>query len=230
MRGLRNCVCHNLRSYPLVQQMRRMREAGDMGEILFVQGSYAQDWLLYDTDWNWRIDSKVGGVSRCMADIGSHWFDMAEYVTGLQVSSLCADLQTFHTTRKEPKQAIETFANKLLGPEDYVARPVDTEDFGAVIFQMGTRARGSLVASQVSAGRKNRLSYGHPSLATRLTGRRWLRKHLDDQVRPPHLPMVEAVRDGKLVIPIGSKLPLSQAVEAQTVAEKGGIGKVLPLA
>jgi hypothetical protein len=65
---------------------------------------------------------------------------------------------------------------------------------------------------------------------TRLTGRRWLRKHSDDQVRPPHLPMVEAVRDAKLVIPIGSKLPLIQAAEAQTAAEKGGIGKVLPLA
>jgi predicted dehydrogenase len=156
--GLRNCVCHNLRYYPMVQQMRRMREAGDLGEILVVQGTYSQDWLLYDTDWNWRIDSKVGGVSRCMADIGSHWFDMMEHVTGLRVSSLCADLQTFHATRREPKHAIETFANKLLGPEDYIARPVDTEDFGAVIFQMGARARGSVVASQVSAGRKNRLS------------------------------------------------------------------------
>ena len=156
--GLRNCVCHNLRFYPMVQQIRRMRESGDLGEILFVQGAYAQDWLLYDTDWNWRIDSKVGGVSRCMADIGSHWFDMAEHVTGLRVSWLCADLQIFHDTRKEPKNAIETYANKLLGPEDYIPRPVDTEDYGAVIFQMGARARGSVVASQVSAGRKNRLS------------------------------------------------------------------------
>ncbi len=156
--GLRNCVCHNLRYYPMVQQMRCMREAGDLGDILIVQGTYSQDWLLYDTDWNWRIDSKVGGKSRCMADIGSHWFDMAEHITGLRVSSLCADLQTFHTTRKEPKHAIETFANKMLGPEDYIERPVDTEDFGTAIFRMGARTRGSMVASQVSAGRKNRLS------------------------------------------------------------------------
>jgi predicted dehydrogenase len=157
-KGARNCVCHNLRYYPMVQQLRRMREAGELGEILSVQGAYSQDWLLYDTDWNWRIDSKVGGPSRAMADIGSHWFDMAEHVTGLRVSSLCADLQTFHTTRKEPKHAIETFANKLLGPEDYIARPVDTEDYGAVIFHMGERTRGSVVASQAAAGRKNRLS------------------------------------------------------------------------
>jgi len=156
--GVRNCVCHNLRYYPMVQQMRRLREAGDLGEILVVQGTYSQDWLLYDTDWNWRVDSKAGGPSRCMADIGSHWFDMAEHITGLRVTSLCADLQTFHATRKQPKHSVETFANKLLGPEDYVETPVDTEDFGAVIFRMGNRTRGCVTASQVSAGRKNRLS------------------------------------------------------------------------
>jgi predicted dehydrogenase len=167
-KGVRNCVCHNLRYYPMVQQLRRMREAGELGEILSLQGAYSQDWLLYDTDWNWRIDAKVGGPSRAMADIGSHWFDMAEHVTGLRVSSLCADLQTFHTTRKEPKHAIETFANKLLGPEDYIERPVDTEDYGAVVFHMGERTRGSVVASQAAAGRKNRLSievYGTKSSA-----------------------------------------------------------------
>ncbi len=156
--GLRNCTCHNLRYYPMVQQMRRMREAGDLGEILVVQGTYSQDWLLYDTDWNWRVETGAGGPSRCMADIGSHFFDMAEHVTGLRVTSLCADLQTFHTTRKQPKHSVETFANKLLGPEDYIPTPVDTEDFGAVIFRMGSRTRGSVTASQVSAGRKNRLS------------------------------------------------------------------------
>src|SRR6202789_2613352 len=157
-KGLRNCVCHNLRYYPMVQQMRAMREAGDLGEILVVQGTYSQDWLLYDTDWNWRVETKAGGPSRCMADIGSHWFDMAEHVTGLRVKSLCADLQTFHPTRKQPKHSVETFANKLLGPEDYIETPVDTEDFGAVIFHMGARTRGSVTASQVSAGRKNRFN------------------------------------------------------------------------
>lgn len=153
--GLRNCVCHNLRYYPMVQQMRQLREAGELGEILVVQGTYSQDWLLYDTDWNWRADSKVSGPSRCMADIGSHWFDLAEHLTGLRVTSLCADLQTFHRTRKRPKHSVETFANKLMGPEDYIETPVDTEDFGSVIFRMGTRTRGCMSASQVSAGRKN---------------------------------------------------------------------------
>jgi len=152
-KGLRNCTCHNLRYYPMVQHMRRMREDGDLGEILIVQGTYSQDWLLYDTDWNWRIDSKVSGPSRALADIGSHWCDMAEHVTGQRITSLCADLQTFHKQR-------------------------DTEDFGAVMFRMGDQARGAFTASQVSAGRKNRLSieiYGTKS------GVAW------DQERPDEL-------------------------------------------
>jgi predicted dehydrogenase len=156
--GVRNCVCHNLRYYPMVQQMRRMREGGDLGEILVVQGTYSQDWLLYDTDWNWRVEAKAAGASRCMGDIGSHYFDMAEHVSGLRVTSLCADLQTFHRTRKKPKHSVETFANKLAGPDDYEEIQVETEDFGAVVFRMGSHTRGAMTASQISAGRKNRFS------------------------------------------------------------------------
>jgi predicted dehydrogenase len=156
--GSRNCVCHNLRYYPMVQQMRQLRETGELGEILVVQGTYSQDWLLYETDWNWRVSSKDGGPSRCMADIGSHWFDMAEHVTGLRVSSLCADIQTFHKTRKQPRGPVETFANTRAGAEETVETPIDTEDCGTVIFRLGERARGAMTASQVSAGRKNRLS------------------------------------------------------------------------
>jgi predicted dehydrogenase len=156
--GRRNCLCHNLRYYPVVQQMRRLCEAGELGEILIVQGTYSQDWLAEDTDWNWRVLSSVGGPSRCMADIGSHWFDMAEHVTGRRVSALCTDLHTFHKTRKRPKASVETFAGKLLRPEDYEVVPIDTEDFGAVIFRMGEQTLGSMTASQVSRGRKNRLN------------------------------------------------------------------------
>jgi len=156
--GLRNCTNHNLRYYPMVQQMRRMREAGELGDILVVQGTYSQDWLLYDTDWNWRVDAAENGPSRCMADIGSHFCDMAEHVTGLRITALCADLQTFHKTRKRPKGPIETFAGKTLTPDDYIETPIATEDFGAVVFRMGDRTRGAFTASQVSAGCKNRLS------------------------------------------------------------------------
>ena len=175
-RNCRNCTCHNLRYYPMVQHMRRMREDGDLGDILVVQGTYSQDWLLYDTDWNWRVTSTDGGPSRALADIGSHWCDMAEHVTGQRITSLCADLQTFHKTRKKPKAAVETFSRTSSQAYETVA--VDSEDFGAVVFRMGNRARGSFTASQVSAGRKNRLSieiYGTKS------GVAW------DQERPDEL-------------------------------------------
>jgi predicted dehydrogenase len=155
--GLSNATFQNLRYYPLVQHMRRMREAGELGEIYAVQGTYSQDWLLYDTDWNWRIESAANGPSRCFADIGTHWCDMVEHVTGLRIQSLCADLQTFHKTRKRPKGSIETFSGKTLQPGDYEEVAIDTEDFGAVLLRLGAQARGAITVSQISAGRKNQL-------------------------------------------------------------------------
>lgn len=155
---LRNATCHNLRYYPMVQQLRRLCEGGELGEILIAQGTYSQDWLLYDTDWNWRIDAADAGTLRAMADIGSHWMDMMEHVTGLRITSLCADLATFHTTRKRPLQSVETFAGKLQAPSASRDTAVDTEDFGAVLFHTSGRARGAFTVSQVSAGCKNRLS------------------------------------------------------------------------
>ncbi|HEV8042603.1 MAG TPA: Gfo/Idh/MocA family oxidoreductase [Bryobacteraceae bacterium] len=156
---LANAINHNLRYYPVVQQIRRMIEAGDLGDILIVQGTYSQDWLLYDTDWNWRVDSKANGALRAMGDIGSHWMDMIQHLTGLKITALCADLATFHKTRKMPKGPIETFAGKKLQPEDYQPVAIDTEDFGAVLLHLGHRARGAFTVSQMSAGRKNMFTF-----------------------------------------------------------------------
>jgi len=156
--GLANCIQHNLRYYPVVQQIRRMIEAGDLGEILIVQGTYSQDWLLYDTDWNWRADAKENGALRAMGDIGSHWMDMIQHVTGLPITELCADLATFHHTRRRPKGSVETFAGKTPQPGDYETVPIDTDDFGSVLLRMGDRARGAFTVSQMSAGRKNRFT------------------------------------------------------------------------
>ena len=155
--GAVNCLNHNLRYYPVVQHIRQMVAGGDLGEVLVVQGTYSQDWLLYDTDWNWRIDAKENGPLRVMGDIGSHWMDMVQHLTGLKITSLCADLQIFHKTRKRPKTAVETFAGKTLRPEDYDEIPIETEDFGAVLVRLGERARGAFTASQVNTGCKNRL-------------------------------------------------------------------------
>jgi len=156
---LANAINHNLRYYPVVQQIRQMIAAGDLGEILIVQGTYSQDWLLYDTDWNWRVDSKANGALRAMGDIGSHWMDMIQHLTGLKISALCADLATFHKTRKRPKGQIETFAGKKLTPEDYEPVSIDTDDFGAVLLHLGDRARGAFTVSQMSAGRKNMFTF-----------------------------------------------------------------------
>lgn len=130
---------------------------GELGELLVVQGTYSQDWLLAQTDWNWRLDSEVNGPSRTMADIGSHWCDMAEFVTGQTITSLCADLQTFHKTRRKPKGTAQTFSSSAAFQLDSVDTEIGTEDFGAVLFRMGDRTRGAFTASQVAGGRKNRL-------------------------------------------------------------------------
>jgi predicted dehydrogenase len=154
--GLPNCVNHNLRYYPVVQHIRRMIEAGDLGDVLVVQGTYSQDWLLYDTDYNWRIERAANGPLRVVGDIGSHWMDLVQHLTGLQITALCADLQIVHKTRKKPKRAIQTFAGKTLSPDDYEEVRIDTEDFGAVLVHLGDRARGAYTVSQVNAGCKNR--------------------------------------------------------------------------
>jgi len=155
-KGIVNCVNHNLRYYPVLQHVRRMIENGDLGEILIVQGTYSQDWLLYDTDYNWRLEAKDNGPLRVMGDIGSHWMDLVQHLTGMQITALCADMQIFHKTRKKPKVAIETFAGKTLRPEDYEEVAIDTEDFASVLVQLGDRARGAYTVSQMSAGCKNR--------------------------------------------------------------------------
>jgi predicted dehydrogenase len=152
--GLANCTLYNIRSYPQLQNLRRLREEGVLGEIRIVQGTYSQDWLFYDTDWNWRIES---GRSRTFADIGTHWCDLAEHVTGLRITSLCADLQTFMRTRKKPRGSVETFKGKDVVPAEYDEVKIDTEDFGSMMFKMGDVVRGSMTTSQVSVGRKNRV-------------------------------------------------------------------------
>jgi len=157
--NLANCTNHNLRCYAVVQHVRHMVASGELGDILHVQGTYSQDWLLYDTDFNWRLVAAENGALRAMGDIGSHWMDMIQHVTGLSITAVCADLQTFHKKRKKPKIAIETFAGKTLQPEDYDEVDIDTDDFGSVLLHMGDRARGAFTVSQVAAGNKNRFQF-----------------------------------------------------------------------
>lgn len=154
-----HAVNHNLRYYPIVQHIRQYIAAGELGDVLHVQGTYSQDWLLYDTDFNWRIETKDNGALRAVGDIGSHWMDMIQHLTGLPITGLCADLATFHKTRKKPKAAIQTFAGKKLKPSDYEEVKISTEDYGGVLLHLGDQARGAFTASQVAAGNKNRFAF-----------------------------------------------------------------------
>jgi len=112
--GLVNVVNFNIRYYPLMRQLRLMVDKGDMGEVFAVQGSYLQDWLFHPTDYNWRLEPGQSGQSRAIADIGSHWMDLIEFVTGLKIQEVCADFATFHKVRKKPLKPVETYAGKVL--------------------------------------------------------------------------------------------------------------------
>lgn len=147
----------NLRFYPLVQQAREMIQSGALGRIYAYHGSYLQDWLLLETDYSWRLEPGISGPSRAFGDIGSHWIDMAEFVTGKRVQAVCADRAIFMPTRKKPKGTILTF--QKTDQMDYEDVKITTEDFVNLLFRFEDGARGSLIVSQVSAGRKNALSF-----------------------------------------------------------------------
>lgn len=156
--GLVNAIHFNLRYYPLVRQMKTMREKGDLGEIYAVMGSYLQDWLFLQTDYNWRLEPDKSGDSRAIADIGSHLLDITEYITGLKIVEVMADFTTIHKTRLKPLKAIETYSGKMLQASDYAEVPINTEDHANVLLRFDNGNKGSVTVSQVSAGRKNRLN------------------------------------------------------------------------
>jgi len=153
-----HAVSFNLRYYPLVRQMKMMREKGELGSVYSIMGSYLQDWLFYATDYNWRLEPDKSGDSKAIADIGSHLIDLIEYISGLSITEVMADFSTVHPTRKKPLKAVETYSGKMLQPEDYADVPIKTEDFASVLLRFGNGSRGVVSVSQVAAGRKNRLS------------------------------------------------------------------------
>ena len=157
--GLVHAVHFNIRYYPLMRQLKLMREKGELGEIFAVHGSYLQDWLYYATDYNWRLEPEISGESRAVADIGSHWIDLVEWVSGLRITEVMADFATFHKIRKKPLKPLETYAGKILSPEDYRDVAIHTEDYASVMFHFDSGAHGVMTVNQAAAGRKNRLSF-----------------------------------------------------------------------
>jgi predicted dehydrogenase len=151
-----HCTNFNVRFYGQCRAARDRIAAGELGHVFNVHGGYLQDWLLYDTDWNWRLDPALGGGLRAVADIGSHWLDLVGFVTAKRVAAVFAELATVHPVRRVPTGPVETFAG---GGDDVerVERELSSDDLAHVLLRFDDGARGALVVSQASAGRKNRI-------------------------------------------------------------------------
>jgi predicted dehydrogenase len=148
-------VNYNIRFYPLCLEMRDRIAQGELGEIFHLAGSYTQDWLLKPTDYNWRVLACEGGQLRAIADIGTHWLDLAHSITGLEVEAVCSALKTVHAVRQRPKGEVETFQSKIKTEAETIPVNIDTEDCGAILLRMKNGSIGVLHVSQVNAGRKN---------------------------------------------------------------------------
>jgi predicted dehydrogenase len=155
--GLVNATNFNIRYYPLNQHARQLVADGGLGQVRLVTGRYFQDWLLLESDWNWRLQPDRGGALRAVGDIGSHWLDLMTFVTGQHVESVMADLTTFIATRQEPTGPVETFTTDRSA--ETVERDIATEDAATVLLRFDGGARGALSISQISPGRKNSLVY-----------------------------------------------------------------------
>ncbi len=152
-------VAYNIRFYPLSHEAKSRVASAGFGETLHINGSYVQDWLLHDTDYNWRVDAEAGGELRAVADIGTHWLDLVQFIAGRKVVSVCADLQTVHATRARPVGGVETFSGGSAAARETRAVDITTEDAGCILLKFENGTRGSLRVSQTTAGRKNCLRY-----------------------------------------------------------------------
>jgi predicted dehydrogenase len=155
--GLVNATNFNIRFYPLNQHAHQVIEEGGLGEIRLVTGRYFQDWLLLESDWNWRLQPDRGGALRAVGDIGSHWLDLMTFLTGQHVASVMADLATFIGTRQEPTGPVETFSTDR--STETVERAISTEDTATILLRFDGGARGAVSISQISPGRKNSLVF-----------------------------------------------------------------------
>ena len=151
-------VCYNQRFYPLNLEARARIARGDIGDVFTIKGSYVQDWLLYDTDYNWRVLAEQGGELRAVSDIGTHWMDLVCSITGLEVEAVFADLKTVHPVRQRPIGEVATFSGGT-APQEVEPIEITTEDAGTVLLRFKGGQRGMLWVSQVTAGRKNNMQY-----------------------------------------------------------------------
>ncbi|MDF2732598.1 MAG: oxidoreductase domain protein, partial [Desertimonas sp.] len=158
--GVVNAVCFNARFYPLNQHAAALVRAGEIGQPRLISGQYLQDWLLLETDWNWRLDADRQGALRAVADIGSHWLDLVQFVSGQRVVEVFADLHTFVTERRRPVGEVETFAAAGVDADvPRVREQMESDDAAGLLLRFDGGGRGVCTISQVSGGRRNRLAW-----------------------------------------------------------------------
>ena len=149
-------VTFNYRGNPLVQQARHAIAKGDIGKPTFLHGYYLQDWLIKDTDYSWRLDPTRGGASSALGDIGSHWCDLAQHMTGLRITHVLGDVTTVIPQRKKPRVAREAFQTGA-GAADLESVDIHVDDLASVLVRFDNGAKGTFTAGQVCAGHKNDL-------------------------------------------------------------------------
>jgi len=173
--GVVHAVTFNYRGNPLVQEARAMIAAGELGALHFVHGSYLQDWLLEPTDFSWRLEPDKGGASSAIGDIGTHWGDLVQHVTGHRITAVLADLTTVVSTRLKPLQATDAFSGGGASQREPVA--ITSEDLATVLVRFDNGMKGCVTVGQVCAGHKNDLWFEVNGAAASL---RWFQERQNE--------------------------------------------------
>jgi predicted dehydrogenase len=141
------------RYYPVVLEMALRVRRGDAGVVRMATGTWFQDWLSWDTDYTWRLQKSESGDSNIAADLGSHWFDLVQFSTGLRVTEVMADFATLIPVRRKPKRQVLAFEKVTDVPYDEIK--IDLEEYSAILFRLSNGAPGSFTTSQAAIGRKS---------------------------------------------------------------------------
>ena len=192
-------VCYNTRFYPLNQQAHGMMKAGELGDLRLITGHFHQDWLAKDTDWNWRLEADEGGPLRSVSDIGTHWVDLTNFITGQKPVSVIAELATFIPERQKPLGPVETFTASKGATE---TRKIATDDAATILLRYGNGGRGMMSTSQVSHGRRGLLSW---DISGSKASAAWSAEHPEDLwIGHREAPNQILLRDPSLMNPTGA--------------------------
>ena len=192
-------VCYNTRFYPLNQHAHGMMKAEELGELRLITGHFHQDWLAKETDWNWRLEAEEGGPLRSVSDIGTHWVDLTNFITGQKPVSVIAELATFIPERQKPLGRVETFTTAKGATE---TRKIATDDAATILLRYGNGGRGMMSTSQVSHGRRGLLSW---DISGAKASAAWSAEHPEDLwIGHREAPNQILLRDPSLMNPTGA--------------------------